>query len=145
MNYLVVGILGAIALASSALFFVGSDAAPVFPKFSELPPGPVTNSQASVYIARKGDSISSISALFGASSNAILWTNHLLNASTIQAGQTLVIGPVSGVIYVVRNGDTLASIAQRFGVSAAGILTFNDLDDGSLKVGSKIIIPNSAQ
>jgi murein DD-endopeptidase MepM/ murein hydrolase activator NlpD len=105
-----------------------------------------TNDQISVYVVRKGDTLSAIAKMFGVSANTILWANNIPKGGGVQIGQKLVILPTSGVQYVVKKGDTIAKIAALYKADADEILGTNNLDnDSSLVVGDTIIIPNGIE
>ncbi len=102
-----------------------------------------TRTETENYTVRPGDTISSIAELFGVSINTILWENKLTVRSTIRPEQTLVIPPVSGISHKIAKGDTVAKIASRYKTDSEKIKEFNKLaDDGSLKVGEKIFVPD---
>ena len=102
-----------------------------------------TNTQISVYVVREGDSLGKIAQLFGVSTNTILWANDLPRGSSIKAGQTLVILPVSGVKYTIKKGDSVDSLAKKYKADKEEIISYNGLVDGdSPEVGSEIIIPD---
>lgn len=100
--------------------------------------------QISIYVVRKGDTLSQIAKLFGVSANTIIWANaDISRGDLIREGQTLVILPISGVQYTVKKGDTLAGIAKKFNGDGRDILDFNGLASGSdLAEGMEILIPN---
>jgi len=94
------------------------------------------------YQVKGGDTISTIAAKFGISTNTILWANNLSRNSLIKPGQTLTIPPVSGILYKVKKGDTLASLAKKYKADENKILEFNNLPDASaIEVGQQIMIP----
>ena len=96
----------------------------------------------SIYVVRKGDSLSQIAKMFNVSVNTIIWANDL-HKSLIKEGQTLVILPVSGVRHTVVKGDTLASIAKKYKGDLDEILSFNNLSkDSKLSIGDVVIIPD---
>lgn len=96
----------------------------------------------SVYVVRKGDSLSDIAKMFDVSINTIIWANNLSGAKDVHSGDTLIILPVSGVKRTVIKGDTLKSIAKKYGADATEIAQYNGLDSSEpLEVGSTIIIP----
>ena len=101
------------------------------------------STEISTYIVRSGDTMSGIAKMFNVSVNTILWANNITSKSTLQAGQTLVILPVSGVMYTVKKGDTVSSIAKKYGADANDISSYNDLAVSSLAVGQSIIIPDA--
>ncbi len=100
------------------------------------------NSTISTYVVREGDTLSGIAALFEVTASTILWANDLPRGATIKPGQTLTILPVTGVKYTVRKGDTVASIAKKFDGDVSEIVSYNGIDDGTLTVGTELIIPN---
>lgn len=102
-----------------------------------------TNTQISVYAVRSGDTLAGIAEMFDVSVNTILWANDMTKGSTLKAGQTLVILPISGVIHTVVAGDTLNSITKKYGGDLDEIAGFNDLKvTDKLAVGDKILIPD---
>jgi murein DD-endopeptidase MepM/ murein hydrolase activator NlpD len=93
---------------------------------------------------REGDTLSHIAEMYGVTANTILWANDLPRATSIRAGQTLVILPIAGVRHVVKKGDTINSIAKNYEGDADEIISYNDLSDGALVVGSTIVVPGGA-
>lgn len=106
---------------------------------AEIPP----SDQISIYVVRKGDTLSDIAKMFNVSANTILWANDLTRGTALKEGQVLTILPISGVRYTVKKGDTLASIAKKYKGDAEEIAQFNGLDHGaSLAVGQVVIVPD---
>lgn len=102
----------------------------------------VSSDHISVYVVRKGDTISQIAQMFGVTTNTIKWGNDL-KSNTLTEGQTLVILPISGVKHTVVKGDTVDKIAKKYNGDKAEILSYNNLESGaSLEVGSVVIIPD---
>lgn len=102
----------------------------------------LSSDQLSIYVVRKGDSLSQIAKMFGVSVNTIIWANDIQRGGSIHDGETLVILPVSGVSHVVAKGDTIKSLAQKYKGSEEEIIAFNGLEGNSaLVVGSTVIIP----
>ena len=114
--------------------------------------GPSTNApdqidtssdQISTYTVRSGDTLSKVATMFGVSVNTILWANDLARGTPLQAGQNLVILPVSGVIHTVVSGDTLQSVAKKYNGDAGDIASFNGMAvTDKLVIGDVIIIPD---
>ncbi|MBD3282511.1 MAG: LysM peptidoglycan-binding domain-containing protein [Candidatus Portnoybacteria bacterium] len=95
------------------------------------------------YTVKPGDVPSKIAALFGISTNTLLWANDLGSWDYIKPGQELVILPVSGISYTVKSGDTLQGIVDKYHGDFEETIEFNGLPaDGELAVGQEIIIPN---
>ncbi len=96
----------------------------------------------SIYVVRRGDTLSEIADMFGVSANTIIWANNMSSAKDFHVGDTLIILPVSGTEHTVVKGDTLKSLAKRYNADAGEIAQFNGLDTaGALAVGTSIIIP----
>ena len=105
-------------------------------------PGRLGTGQISVYVVREGDTLGEIAAMFGVSTNTIVWANDL-KSKTVRVGQELVILPISGVRHTVKSGDTLQSISKKYKSDLDDILSFNDIPaDSKLIVGDTIIIPD---
>ena len=98
--------------------------------------------QISVYIVRKGDTLSEIAEMFGVSTNTIVWANDI-KRGLIKEGQELVILPISGVRHVVKSGDTLKSLATKYKADLDDVLSYNGLaSDAKIKPGDIVIIPD---
>lgn len=92
------------------------------------------------YQTVSGDTVSSIAAKFGITSNSIKWSNAISD-NAIGSGIWLWIPPVDGIVYVVQSGDTAGSIAVKFSANKEAIIAFNDAEIGGLKVGQRIVVP----
>lgn len=93
------------------------------------------------YIVLPGDTVPSIAAKFGITSDSVRWSNEL-RGDTVQPGRELLIPPITGIVYTVLAGDTADSIAQKFRVSKDQIIAFNDAEVNGLRVGQHIVVPN---
>ncbi len=97
------------------------------------------------YVVQKGDSLYSISRMYGISVDDIKNANNL-TSNILTIGQVLTI-PTDEVssntsnLYVVKKGDSLWSIANRFGVSINQIRMINNLNSDILSIGQTLIIP----
>lgn len=98
--------------------------------------------QISVYVVRKGDTLSQIAKMYGVSSNTILWANDIKNG-VISEGETLTILPISGVKHIVKKGETIQGIVKQHGGDLKEVLQFNDISiETKLGVGDEIIVPD---
>lgn len=98
------------------------------------------------YVVQPGDTASTIAAKFGVSTQTVLWSNDLRDASLIKPGDTLYILPTTGVAHTVKSGETIDSIAKKYGANADEVLEFNNLIDASdLAAGVEIIVPGGTQ
>lgn len=101
-----------------------------------------TNGEISVYTVREGDSLSEIAAMFGVTTNTILWANDIKSANLIQPNDTLIILPITGVRYVVKEGDTLAAIASKYHGEVEDMIAYNGLASASdIREGQTVVIP----
>jgi len=96
------------------------------------------------YETKVGDTIASVAAQFGVTSESIMWSNNV-SGNALAAGTKLVIPPVIGIVYTVQAGDTPDSLAQKYRASKDQIIAYNDAELTALQVGEKIIIPNGQQ
>jgi LysM repeat protein len=82
-----------------------------------------------------GETLNSISRLYGVSAQALMAANNIYNPNLIYAGQTLCIPgsapvppkPPCGTYYTVQWGDTLSSIAARYGTTVQAIMYANNI------------------
>ena len=96
----------------------------------------------SVYVVRKGDSVSQIADMFGVSINTILAANDMKKGDKLAEGDVLFILPISGLEHTVAKGQTLASIAKLYKVDLNDIAFYNGVTpDAKLAIGDKLIIP----
>jgi len=98
----------------------------------------------SVYVVRKGDSLSQIAQMFDVSTNTILWANDKKRGDSIKEGEVLLILPVTGLKHVVEKGETLKSIAKKYEIDISYIAGFNGIpEDFKLEIGYELIIPDA--
>jgi LysM repeat protein len=98
--------------------------------------------QISVYVVRKGDSISQIANMFDVSVNTILWANDMKKGDKLVEGDVLFILPISGIEHTITKGQTLKSIAKFYKADVSDIARFNGItEETKLIAGDKIIIP----
>lgn len=94
------------------------------------------------YVVQEGDTVSSIAAKFGVTSDTIRWTNNL-TGDNVRVGTSLTISPVNGLVYTVQSGDTIDGLVGRFGVDKDRFIAFNDLESGHLPAaGEKVVMPD---
>lgn len=99
--------------------------------------------ETSVYVVRKGDSISAIAEMFEISVNTILWANDMKKGDKLIEGDVLLILPISGLEHTVTKGQTLQSIAKLYKVDIDDITFYNGLDAGAkLAIGDELMIPD---
>ncbi len=95
-----------------------------------------------VYVVREGDTLSQISAMFGVSTNTVIWANDI-KGRTIKVGQQLVILPMTGVRHQVQKGDTIETLAKKYYANASEIIRFNNISPSdTLSVGDVVDIPD---
>ncbi len=135
------------AVVSILVAFVILGLLPVHPAAAEG--HPQTAEQERVHIVQRGETLSSISRMYGVPMAAIIAANHIVNPSRIYVGQRLIIpgsgGPTtSAPQHVVQRGETLASIARRYGVSLWGLARANGISNPSLIYAGQVLIITEA-
>lgn len=94
------------------------------------------------YVTVAGDTIASLAAKFGVTSDTIRWSNSI-NGDTLPAGKEIYVLPgVNGIIYVTKSGDTVESLATKYRTSSDQIVAYNDTEINGLMVGRRIMIPD---
>lgn len=96
------------------------------------------------YVVLPGDTVSSIAAKFGVTSDSIMWSNNL-TGNAVNAGIKLVIPPVNGIVYIVKAGDTVDSLSQKYRANKEQLIVYNDVELTGLRNGERILIPNGQQ
>ncbi|MGI6128672.1 MAG: LysM peptidoglycan-binding domain-containing protein [bacterium] len=107
-----------------------------------------------IYVVQPGDTLWSISRLFGISEQEIMTLNNL-TTTEIMPGQELVIAAIEQpsqpttpstrppgpgqTIHVVQRGETLSSIARRYRISVEELI---DANPGLVYVGLRLRIPH---
>jgi surface antigen len=96
------------------------------------------------YITKDGDTISSIAAAFGITSDSVRWSNDLYG-DRVAVGKELSIPPIEGIVYKVLSSDTIDSISKKYQADKTQLISFNDIELSGLPVGELIVIPNGRQ
>ncbi|MDR0397570.1 MAG: LysM peptidoglycan-binding domain-containing protein [Candidatus Nomurabacteria bacterium] len=102
---------------------------------SSLPTGVVG------YKVQPGDTVDSLAAKHGVSTQTIRWANNMKADVGVNVGQDIIIPSVDGVVYTVKSGDTVDSLASRYKANTERIVVFNNLEVDGLAVGQRIVIP----
>ncbi|HSX32033.1 MAG TPA: LysM peptidoglycan-binding domain-containing protein [Candidatus Saccharimonadales bacterium] len=96
------------------------------------------------YIVQSGDTVSSIAAKFGVTSDSIMWSNNL-TGNSVGGGTKLYIPPQNGIVYTVKSGDTVDSLSQKYRANKDQLIAYNDVELTGLKPGERILIPDGQQ
>lgn len=99
-----------------------------------------SNQDIQTYVVQDGDTVASLAAKFGVTSDSIRWSNNVYGNS-LTPGKSLLIPPVNGIVYTVKAGDTPRSLAQAYGSDESLIVAYNDAELAGLQTGVHIIIP----
>ncbi len=94
------------------------------------------------YTTQAGDTAQAVAAAHGISDVTLKWANSL-TSDALDAGKTLTIPPVDGVVYTVKDGDSVESLAQKYSVSQDRIVAYNDLELNGISKDMKIILPGA--
>ena len=95
------------------------------------------------YKVQKGDSVSVIAKKFGVSVGAVIASNEIRNARTLQEGAVLRVPNIDGIPYTIKKGDSLSKISASFNVPLEVILDVNDIKSDIIKIGETIFIPGA--
>lgn len=121
---------------------VGSGESVITAKPQIIATGLPSRKDIKTYVTEKGDTVTSIAAKFGVTSDTIRWSNDIAG-NEVAVGQTLYISPTDGILYVVKSGDTIGGIVSKYQSNKEKFIAVNDLEGRSnLPVGQRIIIPN---
>lgn len=131
----------------------------------QTPPATTPPPQAGSHTVKQGETLFSISRLYGVTASAIAQANNISNPNRIYPGQVLVIpggnapaptpspsptppptAPPTGMgTYTVRPGDTLSRIAAQFGVTVNAIMQANNISNPNrIFVGQVLNIPGGS-
>lgn len=91
------------------------------------------------YTVADGESMESIAAKYGVSTDEIRWSNGR-KTTEVSPGDLLYVPSVSGIVYTVKGGDSLQSIAEKYGSTAEEIVALNDLEISGISEGMHILI-----
>ncbi len=97
-----------------------------------------------VYVVKPGDTLATVAAKFGVTSDSIRWSNNI-ESNELPVGRELYIPPVNGIVYLVKAGDTADKLAREYNASKAAIEAFNDAEVLGLVVGRRIVIPDGTK
>ena len=101
-----------------------------------------------IYIVKKGDSLYSISKIYGISVDELKKANNL-TSNNLSIGQTLIIPSkkesTNQITYVVKKGDSLWLIANKYDTTIEKIKTTNNLTSNLLSIGQVLIIPSTSE
>ncbi|MDO4712419.1 MAG: LysM peptidoglycan-binding domain-containing protein [Candidatus Saccharibacteria bacterium] len=94
------------------------------------------------YVTKQGDTLETVARRFGISTQTLRWANNT-TSDAVEAGKTLTVPTVDGVVYTVKQGDTVESIATKYKVDAERVVLFNDLDrTAALAKDTRLVLPN---
>lgn len=112
------------------------------------PSKPQTSSE-TIYIVKKGDTLSGIASKYGTTYQVLASYNGISNPNLIGVGQTIKIpnGTMSHITntssrtYIVKSGDTLSNIAKKYGTTYQKIAKDNNISNpNKIYPGQKLII-----
>ena len=106
----------------------------------------IDSSSTKIHVVKEGDTLSSISKLYGIDKELLIELNNLENEDYIYIGQNLkLIQTNENIIkkdfHIVENGDTLTEISSIYNISIKDLIEFNNIENpNSLIAGTKIIL-----
>ncbi len=103
------------------------------------------NREIITYKIKQGDTISSLSAKFGITSDTIKWANNIIDENSIKPDAVLTILPTNGILHTVQAGDDILALADRYQSNASLIESFNGLEGKAPEAGMKLVIPDGVK
>ncbi|MSR68369.1 LysM peptidoglycan-binding domain-containing protein [Candidatus Saccharibacteria bacterium] len=97
------------------------------------------------YKTKQGDTLSSLSAKFGITTDTIKWANDISDENSIKPGASLTILPVNGILYTSQAGDDILALADRYQSNASLIESFNGLEGKAPEAGMQLVIPDGVK
>lgn len=92
------------------------------------------------YVVKDGETMDSIAAKFGLTTDQIRWSNNL-KTTDLEPGKTLSLPTMPGIVYTVKSGDTIESLATKYGSNTDRIVAINDLEGSNVTEGMQIVLP----
>lgn len=92
------------------------------------------------YVVNDGETMASIAAKYGVTTDQIRWSNGLKNTD-VEVGQVLKVPTTPGIVYTIKAGDSAESLASKYQSTAENIIAYNDLEGGNLIIGAQIVLP----
>lgn len=92
-----------------------------------------------LYVVKQGDTVATLAAAFGITSDSIKWSNGL-TGDALTVDKKLYIPPVTGIAYEVKQGDTIDSLASKYRANKEQLIADNDAEVIGLKIGERILI-----
>ena len=96
------------------------------------------------YIVQKGDTLYSISKKYNISVDELKRINNL-TSNLISIGQELLIPKKEIIeydIYTVQKGDSLWKISQQYQIKVPELIELNNLDNLTIQIGQKLMVPS---
>lgn len=91
------------------------------------------------YVVKEGESMESIAAAHGLTTDQIRWSNGL-KTTDVAPDTVLYLPSTAGIVYTVKSDETAESIAGKYGSTAEEIIALNDLEVTGLTEGARIVI-----
>lgn len=91
------------------------------------------------YTVADGETMDSIAAKFGVSTDQIRWSNGL-KTTDVSAGTVLYVPSKPGIVYTVKSGETIEEIVNKYGGNSEEIIALNDLELSGISEGTRILI-----
>ncbi|MBR2994817.1 LysM peptidoglycan-binding domain-containing protein [Candidatus Saccharibacteria bacterium] len=95
------------------------------------------------YTVAEGETMDSIAAKYGVTTDQIRWSNGL-KTTDISAGSVLYIPSKPGIVYTVKSDDTIESIVEKYGSNSEEIIALNDLELSGIAEGNRILIKDGS-
>jgi murein DD-endopeptidase MepM/ murein hydrolase activator NlpD len=95
------------------------------------------------YTVATNDTLDSIAKRFGISLDTLISINSIADVRRIQAGASLKVPNIDGIVYKVQPGDNLSTIAAKHNSTLLDIVDANDLTSHTISSGQVLFIPGA--
>ena len=102
---------------------------------------PTSSSAILTYRTVAGDTVPSVAARYGITSETLKWANNLTTDALVPDVE-ISVPSVNGVVYTTKEGDTLESLANKYKSNVDRIISKNDLELTGLVAGQRIVLPD---
>jgi murein DD-endopeptidase MepM/ murein hydrolase activator NlpD len=107
----------------------------------EVPPKNVLSF--TMYTVEQNDTISGIAQKMELNQDSIISCNGIERARLLQAGSSLRIPNMDGIMHTVKAGDGLETIAETYKITPEQLLEVNNIEEFDYQPGEKIFIPEA--
>lgn len=99
-----------------------------------------------LYQIQPGDTVSSIAAAYGVTTDSILASNYdqVNDPDLLLPGANLLVPSANGIVYRIQQGDTLSDVASYYHADVGKIVSYNNITAADqVPVGAVLLLPDA--